>query len=287
MRDGRVRPVPVHRTRGAFLIAGYRGVRYGRGRRKPTEIPLIVIAVALGLAFVFLAPAIQVLESALAPSLGRLLSNACTLIAAFGLLHLMLYVSHPPEQVPTKVRTRLITLLTAIGVMTVTFSASSPPTGTGIFTGLYRSQPTLAVYTLVYASYLGSAVVDLAALALRSIRGARAWLRLGMILTATGCMAAAGYLIEKVIGVLSQELLTASTAEPYCPSAFATLGCTFAVGMPALAVLLHHPWHHPAHHRAVAGTPHSWPLEPARSAAAATTVGDLARGSTRHRARHA
>jgi hypothetical protein len=221
----------------AFLIAGYRGVRYGRGRRKPTEIPLIVIAVALGLAFVFLAPAIQAWESALAPSLGRLLSNACTLIAAFGLLHLMLYVSHPAERVPAKVRTRLITLLIAIGVMTVMFFASSPPTGTGIFTGLYRSQPTLAVYTLVYASYLGSAVVDLAVLALRSIRGARAWLRLGMILTATGCMAAAGYLIEKVIGVLS-ELITASTAEPYCPSAFATLGCTFAVGMPALAVLL-------------------------------------------------
>lgn len=221
----------------AFLIAGYRGVLRCRGRRKPTETPLIVIAVALGLAFVFLAPAIQALESALAPSLGRLLSNVCTLVAAFGLLHLMLYVSHPPEQVPAKVRVRLITLLIAVGVMAVMFFASSPPTGRGIFTGLYRSQPTLVVYTLVYVSYLGSAVVDLAALALRSVRGARAWLRLGMILIAAGCVFAAGYLIEKVIGVVG-ELVTASTAEPYCPSAFATVGCTFAVGMPALAVLL-------------------------------------------------
>lgn len=221
----------------AFLIAGYRGVLRARGQRKPTELPLIVIAVALGLAFVFLAPAAQALESALAPSLGRLLSNVCTLVAAFGCLHLMLYVSHPAEQVPAKVRARLITLLIAVGVMAVMFFASSPPTGTGIFTGLYRSQPTLAVYTLVYASYLGSAVVDLAALALRSIRGARAWLRLGMILIAAGCVLAAGYLIEKMIGVVS-ELVTASTAEPYCSSAFATVGCTFAVGMPALAVLL-------------------------------------------------
>jgi hypothetical protein len=221
----------------AFLIAGYRGVLRARGRRKPTEIPLIVVTIALGLAFVFLAPATQALESALVPSLGRLLSNVCTLVAAFGWLHLMLYISHPAEQVRAKMRTRLIALLIAITVMAVMFFASSPPTGAGIFTGLYRSQPTLAVYTLVYASYLGSAMVDLALLALRSLRGARAWLRLGMILIAAGCLLAIGYLIEKVIRVIS-ELVTGSAAEPYCSSAFATVGCTFAVGMPALAVLL-------------------------------------------------
>lgn len=221
----------------AFLIAGYRGLLRARGHRKPTEIPLIVIATALGLAFIFLAPATQAVESALVPSLGRLLSNVCTLVAAFGFLHLMLYVSHPADQVPAKVRARLITLLIAVGVMAVMFFVSSPPTGTGIFTGLYRSQPTLAVYTLVYVGYLGSAVIDLGTLALRSVRGARAWLRLGMILIAAGSVVAVGYLIEKLIGVVS-ELVTGSTAEPYCPSAFATVGCTFAVGMPALAVLL-------------------------------------------------
>jgi len=121
--------------------------------------------------------------------------------------------------------------------MGVMFFASNPPTGRGIFTGLYRSQPTLAVYTLVYTSYLGSAVVDLAALALRSVRGARAWLRLGMILMTAGCLLFAGYLIEKVVGVVG-ELVNGSTAEPFCPSAFATVGCTFAIAMPAFAALL-------------------------------------------------
>ena len=221
----------------AFLIAGYRVVLRGRRQHKPTETPLIVITISLGLAFIFLAPATQVLESALVPSLGRLLSNVCTLVAAFGWLHLMLYVSHPVEQVRAKVRTRLIVLLIAVAVMAVMFFASSPPTGIGIFTGLYRSQPTLAVYTLVYTGYLGFTVVDLAALALHSVCGARAWLRLGMILIGAGCLLATGYLIEKVIGVVS-ELVTGAVAEPYCSSAFATLGCTFAVAMPALAVLL-------------------------------------------------
>jgi ABC-type multidrug transport system fused ATPase/permease subunit len=220
-----------------FLIAGYRVLLRARGRRKPTEPPLIVITIALGLAFVFLAPATQAFESALVPSLGRLLSNVCALVAAFGWLHLMLYISHPAEQVRAKMRTRLITLLLAVVLMAVMFFASSRPTGIGIFTGLYRSQPTLAVYTLVYTGYLGSTMVDLAILALRSVRGARAWLRVGMILIAAGSLVAISFLIEKVIGVVS-ELATGSTAEPYCSSAFATVGCTFAVGMPALAVLL-------------------------------------------------
>ncbi|MGH3856711.1 MAG: hypothetical protein ACRDR6_25135, partial [Pseudonocardiaceae bacterium] len=64
----------------AFVIAGYRGVLRGRGRRKPTDIPLMVIALASGFALVFLAPAVQAIESTLAPSLGRLLSNVCTLV---------------------------------------------------------------------------------------------------------------------------------------------------------------------------------------------------------------
>lgn len=220
-----------------LLIAGYRGVRCARRRRKPTELPLIVVTIALGLALVSMAPATQAVENTLVPSLGRLLSNVCTLVAAFGWLHLMLYISHPAEQVQAKMRTRLLLLLLAVAVMTAMFLASSRPTGLGIFTGLYRSQPTLAVYILVYTGYLGSAMVDLGIVALRSVRGARAWLRAGMILIATGCLLAIGYLIEKVISVVS-ELVTGSAAEPYCASAFATVGCTFAIGMPALAALL-------------------------------------------------
>ncbi len=58
-----------------------------------------------------------------------------------------------------------------------------------------------------------------------------------MILIAAGSLVAISFLIKKVIGVVS-ELATGSAAEPYCSSAFATVGCTFAVAMPALAVLL-------------------------------------------------
>ncbi|HJT04918.1 MAG TPA: MAB_1171c family putative transporter [Pseudonocardiaceae bacterium] len=220
-----------------FLIAGYRGVLRGHGQRKPTDIPLIVTALAWGLALVTLAPTVQAFESTLVPSLGRLLSNVCTLVAAFGLLTLVSHISHVEDKVPSKVRVRLITLLIVVTVMAVMFFASRPPSGRGIFTGLYRSQPTLAVYTLVYATYLAYAVVDLAALALRSLRGARSWLRLGMILIVGGSVLYAGYLIQKVVSIVN-ELVSGSPAEPFCASAFATLDCAFAIAMPAYAVLL-------------------------------------------------
>ncbi|MGJ7906420.1 MAB_1171c family putative transporter [Actinopolyspora sp. H202] len=219
-----------------FSVAGYRIVLWNRGRRRPTEIPLITLACALGTAFVTLAPVVQAAESALLPSLGRLLSNTCTLVAAFGFLHLMLYVSHPAEQVPSKVRPRLLTLLLTLVGMTAMFALSDPPGGTGVFTGLYATQPTLAVYTLLYSLYLGTAVIELIVLTMRSIRYTRTWLRAGMILLALGSTLAAGYLAHKLWSVLS-ELLTSTIAEPYCPSAFATIDCTFAIGLPALSVL--------------------------------------------------
>lgn len=261
----------------AFLIAGYRGVLCGRGRRKPTETPLIVIAIALGLAFVFLAPATQALESALAPSLGRLLSNVCTLVAAFGCLHLMVYVSHPPDQVPAKVWIRLITLLIAIGVMAVMFFASSPPTGTGIFTGLYRSQPTLAVYVFVYASYLGSAVVDLAVLALCSVRGGRAG------------VAAAGHdpdcrrvcvgrrLSDRESDRRRQRARHRLHRRALLPVGVRHRRLRFRRRDARSGRAAHRPWYNPAHARPAAGTSHSRLLALALSPAAATVMGDLAR----------
>ncbi|MDQ3887302.1 MAG: hypothetical protein M3308_09935 [Actinomycetota bacterium] len=221
----------------ALLLTGYRAVRRSKGRRRPRDVPLLVSGTALGLAFIFLAPVVQVVESAITPSLGRLLSNVSTLIAAFGFLHLMLLIAYPAEQVPAKVRTRLVVLLMSVGAMIVLFFASDPPAGPGIFTGLYRDQPTLAAYTLIYSIYLGSALVDLGKLALYSIRHVRRWLRLGMVLIATGCLLGTGYLTHKVIGILNELITDSAPAESLCPSPFATVGCTFAVAMPALATL--------------------------------------------------
>lgn len=234
-----------------YLLAAYRGVdvlvarrrQRARGevrshRRRATGLgPLLTMTLALGTALVVLAPGVQARESALVPSLGRLLSNVCTLIAAFGLLHLLLYVRFPRTEVRRRrVRTRLVVLLVAVAAMVALFAASSPPTGTGLFGGLYHEQPTLAAYVLVYMLYLAVAITDLAVLSLGSLRQTRRWLRAGMLVLALGCVLTYGYLAEKALGVAT-EVLTGVNAEPYCPGPFATVGCTFSVGIPPIGVL--------------------------------------------------
>lgn len=218
-----------------YAIAALRLLLWIRGRRRPTEIPLITIAAALGTAFVTLAPVVQSTLSELVPALGRLLSNICTLTAAFGMLHLLLYVGHQPERVPAKLRSRLVALVLALAGLVVSFGFSDPPAN-GLFGGLYREQPLLVGYTLIYSLYLGSAVVELAVLTARSIRFTRGWLRSGMALLALGSSLASAYLIHKVVGLLSQTVM-GSAPVGYCPSAFAGVGCTFVVGFPALSVL--------------------------------------------------
>ncbi|GAB3492140.1 MAB_1171c family putative transporter [Amycolatopsis cihanbeyliensis] len=221
----------------AFLLAGLAFLRRRRGPRKPTQAPMMVILLALGAAFFFLAPAVQAVESRIIPSLGRLLSNVCTLIAAYGFLTLMRHVSHPPERARAHSRWRLGALLAALAVLTAMFFLSRVPEGTGIFTGLYREQPTLAVYTLVYSAYLGVALVDLGWLGAGTIRHARGYLRAGMILVFTGCLLGLAYVAQKVVSVLGEVLGAGPPAEALCAGPFSTVGCTFAVGMPALSVL--------------------------------------------------
>lgn len=220
----------------AFGVAGHRWWLHRRDP-KPTRPPMIVILLALGCAFVFLAPAVQAVESRIVPSLGRLLSNVSTLVAAFGFLNLMLYVSHPAEQVRARTRPRLVALLAALLVMVVTFVATRDlPTGTGLFTGLYRSHPTLALYVLAYSVYLGVALVDLAWIALHAVRYTRRYLRVGMAVLAVGCLLGLSYVAQKVVSVAG-EMVGRGPAEAFCTGPFATVGCTFAVGMPALSVL--------------------------------------------------
>ncbi|GGM61100.1 hypothetical protein GCM10012275_35210 [Longimycelium tulufanense] len=205
-----------------------------RGRRKPTHRPMTVILVALGSAFVFLAPGSQEVLSRILPSLGRLLSNVCTLVAAFSFLNLMLYVAHPADEVRARVRPRLVALLVALAVMVTAFLLSDPPEGLGLFR--YHEQPMLAVYPLVYAAYLGAAVGDVFWLCMRSIRYSRRYLRIGLAVMAIGCTLGVAYLVHKVV-LIVDELVAGTIAEPRCAGPFATVDCTFAVGMPALAVL--------------------------------------------------
>lgn len=202
--------------------------------------------VALGLAFVFLSPAAERLESRVVANLGRLLANTSTLVAAYAIGCMLLHLNHPPGQVAARVRPRRVALVVSVAVMTVLFL--STPTGTpgqsptGAFGHLVATQPALGVYVLVYCGYLGVALVDLRRLAWRyaGYAGHRPFLRPGLRVMAGGCALGLVYVGEKALAVIWQwaSLPGLPNGEVPCTSPVTPAGCAFSITLPAVAALV-------------------------------------------------
>jgi hypothetical protein len=208
-------------------------------RSQPTRTPLVVLTTALGLAFVFLSPLTQQIESRTWPSLGRLLSNTATLVAAYGLTLFIAAVGQPRAQARTnKGPSRgLIVLLIAIALLIIMFFSSDTPKGIGVFSGLYRSQPTLAVYSLTYSLYLGMALTDLGWLSARAALSAWGALRIGLTMIFIGSLIGIAYVLAKILDVL-QEIFTGTGSVGDCDGAFSSIGCALHIAAPAMSVLI-------------------------------------------------
>ncbi|ALG12230.1 MAB_1171c family putative transporter [Kibdelosporangium phytohabitans] len=207
--------------------------------RRKHVTPVVVTSAALGAALFLLAPASQVVESQLWPSLGRLASNVATMIAAYGVCLLVdALTTSNVDRRAHRVRTRAFPLGVAVLVLVASFFAAGPlREGLGLFGGLYRSHPTLVLYALTYSLYLGYAVFDVGRLAARAVLPARGFLRVGLVLMTFGSVLALAYLAYKVFEV-GREVLTGRPAEAFCSGPFSTIPCTLAVGTPALSVLM-------------------------------------------------
>ncbi|AOS62958.1 MAB_1171c family putative transporter [Actinoalloteichus hymeniacidonis] len=224
-----------------FVAAGYRAyraLRSPRDRSNPGRWALAGLLGALGFAFLFLAPAIQEIEGRLYPNLGRLLSNTATLTAALAALTLVLYLAYPQEQARTRVPRRLATYVVSVIAMWVLFFVSDIPESRGLFSEYYSTHPTLAGYVLVYSAYLGTVLVDLGRLTLRYSSATSGALRVGLRLLALGCLLGLSYIAEKLVSTLRQTLHGPDAAAEFCVHPFENFGCTMAVGMPAISVLV-------------------------------------------------
>jgi hypothetical protein len=219
---------------GIALIVGVQ--RIARWRRRTTGSgPIALQLVALALAFVFLAPATQAFASAVIPSLGRLLSNLCTLVAAFGFIQLQLHVNYPPAEVKERLRPRVVVLIAVLAGLVVAFFLGQRPVGLGVFD--YRGQHWLVIYALLYSLYLSVALIDLLRLAVRSVLNTRGYLRAGMAVMGTGYVLGLLYTGSKIQYVIRSALGPVSV-EPRCAGPFSSLVCTLSVGLPALSVLV-------------------------------------------------
>ncbi len=197
---------------------------------------IVLQLVAVALACVFIAPASQALTNVIVPSLGRLLSNLCTLIGAFGLVQLQLYVSYPPAEARQRLRPRVVWLASVLAGLVITFLfGSRPAIGIGVFD--YRGQTWLVIYALIYSLYLSAALLDLVGLAVRSVLNTRGSLRAGMAVMGVGYLLGLLYTGSKIQYVI-RSVLGPVRAEPLCSGPFSTLVCALSVGLPALSVLV-------------------------------------------------
>lgn len=221
---------------GVGLLAVAVGIwRAVRARRTGAGAGLATSLIALGVALCLLADSAQAIESQLYPSLGRLLSNLATMVAAYGIEVTVAEIGGVAER---RRRARLGALIVALVVLTASFFATRGlPTGVGLFDELYRSNPTLVVYIVVYTLYLGLAVADIAVVSAGAVRAGTGALRAGLGIMLLACAFAFAYLIGKIVGLIS-DLTAEHPVTKLCRGAFSTVPCTLAVGFPALSVLL-------------------------------------------------
>ncbi|WP_329063078.1 hypothetical protein [Amycolatopsis sp. NBC_01480] len=221
---------------GVGLLALAAGIwRALRARRTGAGAGLAITLIALGAAFCFLADGAQAIESRVYPSLGRLLSNLATMVAAYGIEVTVAEIGGAAHR---RRRSRRAALAVALVVLVVSFFATSGlPTGIGLFDELYRSNPTLVVYIFVYTLYLGYAVVDIAIVSAGAIRAGTGALRAGLGVMLVACVFALAYLAGKIAGLIG-DLNSAHPVNMVCSSAFSNLECSLDVGFPAISVLL-------------------------------------------------
>lgn len=223
-----------------FLGVGFFALAVGiwravRARRTGAGGGLAVSLIALGAAFCFLSNRVQLFESELYPSLGRLLSNLATMVAAYGIGLTVAEISGTRDRGR---RTRLVALGAALALLlAMFFSTSGLPRGIGVFDELYAAHPTLVVYVFVYTVYLGFAVLDIGVVAAVTVRASGGALRAGLALLLLASAFAVAYLAGKVVATI-RALEADHPAKALCRGPFSTLPCTLDVGFPAVSVLL-------------------------------------------------
>ncbi|MHC0429455.1 MAB_1171c family putative transporter [Streptomyces sp. O3] len=213
-----------------LLAAGYWA--RGRGGDRPTGTwPMVVLLVSFALAFLSYVPFVENAVESVVPHVGRLLSNSFTLAAATSVLAFMLQLNLEPDAARRGIRLRVLFLGIAVAGMTVFFVAEQ-------LTG--RSPQLYALYVLIYISYLGVTVKDFGQQTWKqSQRARRRSQRVGLRVTASGCVFALLYAAYKVFALLSVGLGWGFVPDGgRCSTPVTPLRCGFSVTAPALAVLL-------------------------------------------------
>jgi hypothetical protein len=213
-----------------LLAAGY-WVR-GRGGHRPTGTwAMAALLVSFALAFASYVSLVQNAVESVVPDVGRLLSNSFTLAAATSVLAFMLQLDLEPDEAGRSIRLRVLYLGISVAGMAVLFAAGR----------MNDDSPQLyALYVLIYITYLGVTAKDFCKQTWKqSNHSRRKSQRIGLRITAVGCLFALLYAAYKVLGLVSIGLeLGLLPHGVRCSTPVSPVRCVFSVTAPALAVLL-------------------------------------------------
>ncbi|WP_181359227.1 MAB_1171c family putative transporter [Streptomyces sporangiiformans] len=212
------------------LAAGY-WVR-GRGGHRPTGTwAMAALLVSFALAFASYVSFVENAVESVVPHVGRLFSNSFTLAAATSVLAFMLQLNLEPDEARRRIRLRVLFLGISVVGMAALFAAGQ----------MNDQSPQLhALYVLIYITYLGVTAKDFCRQTWKqSNHSRRKSQRIGLRITAAGCVFALLYAAYKVFGLVSIGLeLNLLPHGTRCSTPVSPIRCVFSVTAPALAVLL-------------------------------------------------
>ncbi|MGW3183227.1 MAB_1171c family putative transporter [Kitasatospora sp. NPDC001119] len=214
------------------------------GKRPPGTLSLSALLACFAVSFSAYQPAVRALaDSAVALDFPRLVSNSATLSAAASVSALLCYLNHSAAEARRRVRLRLWLLAVAVGIMATTFALTPPSTVWSAVEhqGGLRTLPTsLHLYSMAYIAYLGYAVYDcLTQTWTRSKASTRTSQRVGLRMTALGCLFALAYTAYKTVNTVAALFgWNAIAGGARCTSLVTPADCAFSVTAPAVSVLL-------------------------------------------------
>ena len=203
----------------------------GRGTPRPDGTwAMSALLGAFGLAFASYSPVFQDVVETAVPHVARLLSNSFSLVAATAVLAVTLQLNLQPDEARRRIRRHLALLTGAVLGMAALFAFEQ---------ATHRSPRVYALYVLIYIAYLTFTVSDFLRQTLRQSKSSkRRSVRIGLRMTAAGCVFALIYAAYKVTVLLSLGLGLHLVPDHARCSSLTSAPCVLSVTSPALAVLL-------------------------------------------------
>jgi hypothetical protein len=195
-----------------WLAVIYEAVSLTRQRSNRARRALLLTLVALALAATFFVPSVYVATQDLTgvPNLADLIARCAVLMASFGAQSLLLHLTQEPIAAIRMSRRRAVALASAMVLLVVLFMlAPVHETGTLRLTSEFGGSPWVIGYFVVFAGYLGIALVDVLRGGLRYASKAGTPISMALRLIAIGCGFGLLYVAEK-IGYLIAVLLGGS-----------------------------------------------------------------------------